>query len=130
MVPEGSRLPGIRGLADALRVLTHSRFGVARDAIGQARACYEAALAHARERRQFGVPLASKQLVQQKLVGMATELALMEALTIHASRLIDAEAAGPALVSMLKMNNVAKARAIAADARACSAGTESCWNGR
>ena len=117
VVPERSRLPGIRGLGDALRVLTHSRFGVAWDAIGQARACYEAALAHARERRQFGAPLASKQLVQQKLVGMATELALMEALTIHASRLIDADAAGPALVSMLKMNNVAKARAIAADAR-------------
>jgi glutaryl-CoA dehydrogenase len=66
---------------------------------------------------QFGAAVASKQLVQQKLVRMATELALMEALTIHASRLMDSAAASPALVSMLKMNNVAKARAIAADAR-------------
>ena len=100
-----------------LKVLTHSRFGVAWDAIGQARACYEAALSHARERRQFGAPLATKQLVQQKLVRMASELAFMEALTIHVSRLKDESAASPALVSMVKASNVAKARVIAADAR-------------
>ena len=105
------------GLGDVLKVLTHSRFGVAWDAIGQARACYEAALSHARERRQFGAPLATKQLVQQKLVRMASELASMEALTIHVSRLKDGSAASPALVSMVKASNVAKARVIAADAR-------------
>ena len=57
------------------------------------------------------------QLVQQKLVHMATELALAEVLTIHVSRLKDAGAATPALISMVKMNNVAKARTIAAMAR-------------
>ena len=116
-VPAESRLPGANGLGDVLRVLAHSRFGVAWDAIGQARACYEAALAHALERRQFGRSLAAMQLVQQKLVHMATELALAEVLTIHASRLKDAGAASPALISMVKMNNVAKARTIAAMAR-------------
>ena len=116
-VPGESRLPGVGGLGDVLKVLTHSRFGVAWDAIGQARACYEAALSHARERRQFGAPLATKQLVQQKLVRMASELAFMEALTIHVSRLKDESAASPALVSMVKASNVTKARVIAADAR-------------
>jgi glutaryl-CoA dehydrogenase len=116
-VPAESRLPGANGLGDVLRVLAHSRFGVAWDAIGQARACYEAALAHALERRQFGRSLAAMQLVQQKLVHMATELALAEVLTIHVSRLKDAGAASPALISMAKMNNVAKARTIAAMAR-------------
>lgn len=116
-VPAESRLPGANGIGDVLRVLTHSRFGVAWDAIGQARACYEAALAHALERRQFGRSLAAMQLVQQKLVHMATELALAEVLTIHVSRLKDAGAATPALISMVKMNNAAKARTIAAMAR-------------
>ena len=117
VVPAENRLPGIRGLGDVLRVLTHSRFGVAWDALGQAKACYEAALTHALERRQFGAPLASKQLVQQKLVLMASEIALADALTVHVSRLMDSREASPALISMLKMNNTTKARAIAAAAR-------------
>jgi glutaryl-CoA dehydrogenase len=117
VVPAENRLPGVSGLGDVLRVLSHSRFGVAWDALGQAKACYDAALAHALERRQFGAPLASKQLVQQKLVVMASEIALADALTVHVSRLMDAGEASPALISMLKMNNATKARAIAAAAR-------------
>lgn len=116
-VPAENRLPGVKGLGDVLRVLTHSRFGVAWDAVGQARACYEVALAHALKRQQFGSPIASKQLIQQRLVFMANEIALAEALSIHASRLMDTGEATPAFISMLKMNNAAKARAIAAAAR-------------
>ncbi len=116
-VPAENRLPGARGLGGALQVLTHSRFGVAWDALGQAADCYEAALAHARERRQFGAPLATRQLVQQKLVLMATELALAWSLTIHLGRMKDEGKATPAAISMLKMNNTAKARTVAAMAR-------------
>jgi glutaryl-CoA dehydrogenase len=116
-VPAANRLPGARGLGGALQVITHSRFGVAWDALGQAADCYEVALAHAGERRQFGRPLASMQLVQQKLVFMATELSLAWALTVHVARLKDQGRASLAAISMLKMNNTAKARTIAAMAR-------------
>jgi glutaryl-CoA dehydrogenase len=116
-IPLENRLPGARGLGSALQVLTHSRFGVAWDALGQADDCYEAALAHVGERRQFGKPLATRQLVQQKLVFMGTELALAWALTIHVARLKDEGRASPAAISMCKMNNTAKARTIAAMAR-------------
>ena len=116
-VPEESRLPGVTGLG---RRAGGARPLALRRRVGRRRPgarLLRAALAHALERRQFGAPLATKQLVQQKLVRMASELALMEAFTIHVSRLKDVGAASPALVSMVKMNNVVKARIIAADAR-------------
>src|SRR5919202_1520214 len=67
-VPEDARLPEAKGLGSTLSVLTHSRYGVAWDGLGQALDCYETALAYAKEREQFGQPIASFQLVQQKLV--------------------------------------------------------------
>ena len=78
-VPERNRLPGARGLRSTLSVLTHSRYGVAWDGLGQAMACYEAALAYARDRHQFKRPIASFQLTQQKLVEMVTEISLAQA---------------------------------------------------
>lgn len=116
-IPERNRLPGARGLRSTLSVLTHSRYGVAWDGLGQATACYEAALAYARDRHQFKRPIASFQLTQQKLVEMVTEISLAQALSVHIGRLKDRDEANPALISMLKMNNVAKARQIAARAR-------------
>src|ERR671912_101488 len=97
-VPEDARLPKADGL-------------------GQATDCYEVALAYAKEREQFGRPIASFQLVQQKLVEMVNEISLSQLLSIHVGRLKDAGGLDPATVSMFKMNNVAKARQIAALAR-------------
>jgi glutaryl-CoA dehydrogenase len=116
-VPEGARLPQADGLGSTLSVLTHSRYGVGWDGLGQAADCYETALAYAKERQQFGQPIASFQLVQQKLVQMIKEISLAQIASIHAGRLKDAGEADPAIISMLKMNNVAKARQIAPQAR-------------
>ena len=116
-VPMDARLPGAKGLSSTLSVLTHSRFGVGWDGLGQATDCYETALAYAKERKQFGQPIASFQLVQQNLVKMINEVSLSQLLSIHVGRLKDAGSLDPATVSMFKMNNVAKAREIAALAR-------------
>jgi glutaryl-CoA dehydrogenase len=116
-VPEGARLPKAEGLGSTLSILTHSRYGVGWDGLGQAADCYEVALAYAKERKQFGRPIASFQLVQQKLVEMVNEISLSQLLSIHVGRLKDAGGLDPATVSMFKMNNVAKARRIAATAR-------------
>jgi glutaryl-CoA dehydrogenase len=116
-VPESARLPKAEGLGSTLSILTHSRYGVGWDGLGQAADCYETALAYAKEREQFGQPIASFQLVQQKLVEMVNEISLSQLLSIHVGRLKDAGELGPATVSMFKMNNVAKARRIAATAR-------------
>ena len=116
-IPEEARLPEAKGLGSTLSVLTHSRYGVAWNGLGQAMDCYEIALAYAKEREQFGQPLASFQLVQQKLVHMVNEISLAQLLSIHVARMKDAGNLDPATVSMFKMNNVAKARQIAALAR-------------
>jgi glutaryl-CoA dehydrogenase len=116
-IPEENRLPGATGLGSTLSILTHSRYGVGWDGLGQAMDCYETALAYASQRTQFGEPIASFQLVQQKLVTMLNELSLSELLSIHVGRIKDSGELDPATVSMFKMNNVAKARQIAATAR-------------
>jgi glutaryl-CoA dehydrogenase len=116
-VPQDARLPKAEGLGSTLSILTHSRYGVGWDGLGQAADCYEVALAYAKEREQFGRPIASFQLVQQKLVEMVNEISLSQLLSIHIGRLKDAGGLNPATVSMFKMNNVAKARRIAATAR-------------
>jgi glutaryl-CoA dehydrogenase len=114
---EDARLPGATGLGSTLSVLTHSRYGVGWDGLGQAADCYEVALSYARARKQFGAPIASHQLVQAKLVKMVNEVSLGQLLSIHVGRMKDAGNLDPATVSMFKMNNVAKAREIAALAR-------------
>jgi glutaryl-CoA dehydrogenase len=116
-IPADARLPEATGLGSTLSILTHSRYGVGWDGLGQAADCYETALAYAKEREQFGQPIASFQLVQQKLVEMVNEISLSQLLSIHVGRLKDAGELDPATVSMFKMNNVAKARRIAATAR-------------
>jgi len=116
-VPEEARLPEAAGLGSTLSVLTHSRYGVGWDGLGQAADCYETALAYAGEREQFGQPIASFQLVQQKLVEMVNEISLSQLLSIQVGRLKDEGLLDAPTVSMFKMNNVAKARSTAALAR-------------
>ena len=116
-IPRENRLPKAEGLGSTLSILTHSRYGVGWDGLGQATDCYETALAYAREREQFGQPIASFQLVQQKLVAMVSEISLSQLLSVHVGRLKDDGQLDAPTVSMFKMNNVAKARQIAATAR-------------
>lgn len=116
-IPAENRLAGMSGFGGTATVLMHARLGVCWEAVGSAIACYEIALAHAREREQFGRPLAGFQLVQQKLVQMLNGISLAQLATLHVSRLRDAGSLTPAMSSMLKMNNSAMAREVALHAR-------------
>ncbi|HET7784453.1 MAG TPA: acyl-CoA dehydrogenase family protein [Myxococcales bacterium] len=104
-VPESSRLPGASGLKAPLSCLDNARFGVAWGVLGAARACLEIALRYTRERTQFGVPLAAKQLVQLELADVASEIVKASLLSVHYSRLKEAGKLHPAQTSLLKRNN-------------------------
>lgn len=116
-VPEENVLPGVVGLKGPLGCLSQARFGISWGALGAARACYDAALSYARERLQFGRPIASKQLIQRELVEMAIELAKGQIIALHFGRLKDAGGISPAQVSLCKKNNVRAALRIARTAR-------------
>jgi len=85
--------------------------------LGAARACYDAALSYARERVQFGQPIASRQLVQEQLVEMAMEIAKGQIMALHFGRMKDAGGISPVQVSMCKKNNVGWALKVARTAR-------------
>jgi len=107
VVPEENRLPGARGLKTALMCLTQARYGIAWGALGAAMECYHTALEYSRERIQFaGRPIASHQLVQEKLVWMITEISKAQFLTLQAARLKDRGELEFQHVSMIKRNNV------------------------
>jgi glutaryl-CoA dehydrogenase len=116
-VPADSRLPGCRGFRDVARVLTLTRYTVAWRALGLALAAYEAALRYASEREQFGRPIASYQLVQDKLSRMVGEITAMQLLCRRLSELAGDGRLTPGMASLAKMNHAAKARQIVADAR-------------
>ena len=104
-VPEENRLPEASGLKAPLACLDNARFGVAWGVLGAARACLEIALQYAKERRQFGVPIAAKQLVQLELADVATEIVKASLLSVHYARLKEAGKLHPAQTSLLKRNN-------------------------
>ena len=109
-LPAASALPGAKGLKSALACLTQARFGIGWGVLGAAMDCYETARSYAVTRKQFdGKPIASHQLVQEKLAGMITEITKAQLLAIHCARLKDAGRLEAAHVSMLKRNNVAMA---------------------
>jgi glutaryl-CoA dehydrogenase len=116
-VPEENLLPGTQGLRSALACLTQARYGISWGAIGAALACYECALAYARERKVFSRPIAGYQLVQRKLVKMVTEITKMQLLALRLGRLKDEGRMRPEQVSLAKMNNVSQALEIARLAR-------------
>jgi glutaryl-CoA dehydrogenase len=106
-IPAENMLPGTEGLKGPLSCLTQARYGIGWGAIGAAMACYDTALQYAKTRRQFAdKPIASHQLVQDKLVFMITEISKAQLLALHVGRLKDQGRLEPAQVSMLKMNNV------------------------
>ncbi len=89
-VPAGNRLPGARSFKDTTRVLATTRSTCAWGALGHATAAYDAALRYAQERRQFGEPLASFQIIQQRLVSMLADLTAMQLYCLQIGRLAEA----------------------------------------
>jgi glutaryl-CoA dehydrogenase len=106
-IPETNLLPGSSGLKSPLMCLNQARYGISWGAIGAAMDCYSTALNYAKTRKQFhNQPIASHQLVQEKLVWMASEIAKAQLLSLHVGRLKDAGTAGHEHISMAKRNNV------------------------
>jgi glutaryl-CoA dehydrogenase len=109
-VRESDRLPKAEGLKAPLSCLTQARYGIGWGAIGAAMDCYETARQYSLVRKQFDDrPIASHQLVQEKLAWMITEITKAQLLALQAGRLKDQGRLEPAQVSMLKRNNVAMA---------------------
>ncbi|MCU0658368.1 MAG: acyl-CoA dehydrogenase family protein [Polyangiaceae bacterium] len=121
-VPDANVLPGVRGLGGPLSCLNQARFGIAFSVLGAARACYDASLAYTRNRVAFGRPIAGKQLVQEQLVEMASEIAKGEILALHLGRLKEQNRLSPQQVSLAKRNNVGWSLKIARMARALLGG--------
>jgi glutaryl-CoA dehydrogenase len=105
-IPLENKLPGVKGLKGPLSCLSQARYGIAWGSIGAAMGCYDWALQYAQQRVQFGKPIGSFQLVQQKLVWMINEITKAQLLCLQLGRLKDAGRARPQQISLAKMNNV------------------------
>ena len=106
-VPESAMLPGARGLKGPLGCLSQARFGIGWGVLGAAMDCYETARQYSIIRKQFDdKPIASHQLVQEKLADMITEITKAQLLALHCGRLKDQGRLDPAHISMLNRNNV------------------------
>jgi glutaryl-CoA dehydrogenase len=106
-LPDSARLPGAKGLKGPLACLSQARYGIGWGVIGAAMDCYETARSYSIVRKQFDDrPIASHQLVQEKLAWMITEITKAQLLALQAGRLKDEGRLDPAHVSMLKRNNV------------------------
>lgn len=116
-VPAANRLAGSQSFKDTSRVLTATRYGVAWEAIGHAMAAYELALAYTKQRVQFGRPLASFQIIQQKLATMLANVTSMQLLCLRLSQLLAEGKMTDGMASLAKMNNARLAREVVADAR-------------
>jgi len=116
-LPDSARLPEAAGLRGPLSCLNEARYGIVWGAAGAGRACFEAALAYARERIAFDRPIAATQIQQQKLAMMALEVNRATLLALHLGRMKDAGTLRPEHVSMGKLGNVNGALDVARTAR-------------
>ena len=106
-IPAANLLPGSDGLKSPLMCLSQARYGISWGVIGAAMACYDVALQYAKERIQFhGKPIASHQLIQEKLTWMVTEITKAQLLALQVGRLKDQGKAEFQHISMAKKNNV------------------------
>jgi glutaryl-CoA dehydrogenase len=106
-VSAAQMLPAAKGLKGPLGCLSQARYGIGWGAVGAAMDCYETARQYSVLRKQFDDrPIASHQLVQEKLANMITEITKAQLLAVHCGRLKDQKRLDPAHVSMLKRNNV------------------------
>lgn len=116
-LPADAVLPEAKGLRGPFSCLDEARYGIAWGAVGAARDSYEAALGYAVERTQFGKPIASFQLTQEKLVGMVLEIQKAQLVALRLGRLKDAGRLEPQMISLAKLNNTRTAIDIARQAR-------------
>ncbi|HKF77341.1 MAG TPA: acyl-CoA dehydrogenase family protein, partial [Candidatus Dormibacteraeota bacterium] len=117
VLPESAVLPGVTGLRGPLSCLNEARYGIVWGSIGAARACYEAALAYAKTRIQFGRPIGAFQLTQRKLAEMLLEVSKGMLLALHLGRMKDQGRLAPQHVSVGKLSNVRAALEVAREAR-------------
>ena len=116
-VPKENLLPNVAGLKGPLGCLNQARYGIAWGALGAAMDCYDVALRYAKERRQFGKPIAAFQLQQKKLAEMITEITKGQLMVWRLGMLKNDNRATPAQISMAKRNSVHTAITIAREAR-------------
>src|SRR5579864_4788432 len=116
-LPQSAMLPEVNSLRGPLSSLNEARYGIVWGAVGAARACFEAALDYSLDRKQFGQPIASFQIQQQKLAMMATEVNRGALLALHLGRMKDEGRLAPEQVSMGKLANVNAALEVARAAR-------------
>ena len=121
-VPKENQLAHVSRFWDMAQVLGVGRYGVAWEAAGVAAGAFELALKYTKAREQFGKPIAGFQLIQQKLVEMATEVTLMQTLCLQLSHLINRGLLNAGTASMAKYNNARKARYVTQLARECLGG--------
>jgi glutaryl-CoA dehydrogenase len=116
-LPDDALLPEAQGLSGPLGCLNEARFGIVFGALGAARDCLQTAITYSQDRTQFGKPIGSFQLTQQKLADMAVELSKGFLLAVHVGRLKDNGELTAARLSMAKLNNVREAIQIARTSR-------------
>jgi glutaryl-CoA dehydrogenase len=121
-IPKDNKLAYVKSFRDVAQILRVGRYGVAWSAVGAAIGAFELALKYTKEREQFGKPIAGFQLIQQKLVEMATEVTLMQSLCLQMSHLINRGELSEGMVSMAKYNNARKTRYVTQLARECLGG--------
>ncbi len=116
-LPESAMFPDAKGLRGPFACLNEARYGIIWGSMGAARSCLECAVEYAKEREQFGKPIASFQLTQRKLVDMMLEVEKGTLLALHIGRMKDERTLRPEQVSFGKLNNVREALAVAREAR-------------
>ncbi len=116
-IPKDRILPNVRGLRGPFSCLNNARFGIAWGAVGAAMSCFDSARQYAGTRIQFGKPISSFQLVQNKLAWMLREITKGQLLALHLGRMKDDGSIIPEQISLAKMNNVDMALQVARMAR-------------
>ena len=110
-------LPEVQSFRGPFSCLNMARYGIAWGSMGSAEFCWDSALNYSLERKQFGQPLASKQIIQKKLACMQTEITLGLQAALRVGRLIDESKMKPEMISLIKMNNCQKALDISRTSR-------------
>jgi glutaryl-CoA dehydrogenase len=116
-VPAANRLPGANSFKDTARVLAGTRSTCAWAALGHAVAAYDTALTYAKRREQFGRPLCSFQIIQDRLVRMLAEVTSMQLYCLQIGRLAERGELSDTIAGLAKLNNTRKARQVCAEAR-------------
>lgn len=116
-IPEENLLPNVVGLKGPFGCLNNARYGIAWGALGAAETCLRIARQYTLDRKQFGRPLASNQLIQKKLADMLTEISIGYQACLQVGRLKDQDKVSPEMISLIKRNSCGKALEIARVAR-------------